>query len=106
MFPNRTFDTISASDLESVFNGELAPGRALSTKLRELSRTPAKLLARLDGARVVVRAGSRDIEDADCSRCDAPCRHVAAALIAWIDHRDRGRKVRAPRRLDAIRSEE
>ena len=102
LIPSRSFDTISVADLESVFNGELGPGRALASKLRELSRTPAKLLARIDGARVVVRAGSRDIEEADCSRCHDPCRHIAAALVAWVDHRDRGRKVRAPRRLDAI----
>jgi superfamily II DNA or RNA helicase len=102
LIPAKSFDTVSASDLESAFNGELAKGRELAPRLRELRRTPSTLLAKLDGARVALRADSKDIADADCSFCDNPCGHVAAALLAWIDHRDRGRKVRAPRKLDPI----
>src|SRR5262245_40193284 len=102
MLLNKTFDSVSVSDLESVFNGELARGRDLAPRLRELKRTPTSLLARIDGARVVLRGGSSDISEAGCSRCDHACGHLAAALLSWIDHRDRGRKVPAPKRLDGI----
>ncbi|HKS15753.1 MAG TPA: DEAD/DEAH box helicase, partial [Planctomycetota bacterium] len=102
LITSKNFDSVSVADLEAVFNGELARGRELAPRLRELRRTPTSLLARLDGARVVLRGGSNDISDADCSRCDQACAHMAAALLTWIDHRDRGRKVRTPKRLDAV----
>ena len=102
LIPSKNFDSVSAADLESVFNGELARGRELAPRLRELRRTPTSLLARLDGARVVLRGGSSDISQAECSRCDHACGHLAAALLSWIDHRDRGRRVRAPKRLEGV----
>ena len=102
LIPSRSFDSVVAADLELAFNGELARGRELVRHLRELRRAPSTVQAKLDGARVVLRADSKDIADAACSKCDGPCAHAAAALLAWIDHRDRGRRVRAPRRLDPI----
>ncbi len=105
LIPGKSFDSVAAADLPAIF-GDLAAARPLAARLKELRRTPTTLVARLDAAgspvRVVLRADSQEITDDECSACGACCVHVAAALLAWIDHRDKGRAVQAPSRLGRV----
>jgi len=91
LIPDRTLDTLVPDDLPP------RPGIS-PAEVREIRRTPTRILARLPGVRLAVSA---DLEEFECSACpgESPCPHVWAVLAAWVRKRV---PVRKPRRLDLV----
>ncbi len=75
---DKTLDSVVASDIPN------AAGAPVD-EVREIRRSPTALIARFRDARVDISA---DFEEVTCTACAEPaCRHVAAALLAWVKKR-------------------